>query len=108
MVGHGDLHEAAARAMGRSLELQIRTGQVLAEAHRTLELAATDRVGPGRLQELTQEGDGLRRAMERRAVIEQAKGIIIEAMRCDADRAFEVLVRQSQHENRKLAEVAEE
>ena len=48
----------------------------------------------------------LRRAMESRAMIEQAKGIIIATMGCDAEAAFHVLVKQSQHENRKLREVA--
>jgi transcriptional regulator with GAF, ATPase, and Fis domain len=48
----------------------------------------------------------LERALESRAVIEQAKGIIIATRRCSADEAFEVLRTQSQYENRKLREVA--
>jgi GAF domain-containing protein len=47
-------------------------------------------------------------ALASRAEIEQAKGIIMSTMRCDADAAFEVLVKQSQRENRKLREVARE
>jgi len=47
-------------------------------------------------------------ALESRAVIEQAKGIIIGARRCSSDAAFDLLVQQSQHENRKLREVAAE
>jgi GAF domain-containing protein len=50
----------------------------------------------------------LRQAMEHRSTIEQAKGIIMATTGCDADAAFDVLVRQSQHENRKLREVADE
>lgn len=50
----------------------------------------------------------LRAAMASRAGIEQAKGIIMATVGCDADTAFERLVQQSQHENRKLREVAEE
>jgi GAF domain-containing protein len=42
-----------------------------------------------------------------RAVIEQAKGIIMGSMRCDADQAFEYLVQQSQQTNTKLRTVAE-
>ena len=57
---------------------------------------------------LLDEITGLRKAMEHRAVIEQAKGIIIAAMGCDADAAFAVLVEQSQHQNRKVREVAED
>ena len=47
-------------------------------------------------------------AMQSRAVIEQAKGILMGAQRCSADEAFQILVRASQRENRKLREVAED
>ena len=47
-------------------------------------------------------------AMRSRAVIEQAKGIMMGAQRCSADEAFQILVRASQRENRKLREIAEE
>ena len=47
-------------------------------------------------------------AMKSRAVIEQAKGILMGAQRCGPDEAFQVLVRASQRENRKLREIAEE
>lgn len=50
----------------------------------------------------------LRVAMESRATIEQAKGIIMATARCDADTAFARLVDQSQHDNRKLRDVADE
>jgi GAF domain-containing protein len=50
----------------------------------------------------------LRAAMEHRAVIEQAKGILIGSTGCDEDEAFHLLVQQSQHENRKLREIAAE
>lgn len=52
--------------------------------------------------------DQLRGAMESRAVIEQAKGIVMGSMGCDADAAFDVLRTQSQAENRKLREIAAE
>ena len=45
-------------------------------------------------------------AMETRAVIEQAKGIIMGERRCTADEAFGVLTRVSQDSNRKLRDVA--
>jgi hypothetical protein len=48
----------------------------------------------------------LQRLIETRSTIEQAKGIVMASMNCDADTAFAVLVRQSQHENRKLSAVA--
>lgn len=42
------------------------------------------------------------------SAIEQAKGVIMATARCSAQSAFERLVAQSQHENRKLREIAEE
>jgi AmiR/NasT family two-component response regulator len=43
-----------------------------------------------------------------RSAIEQAKGIIMSTMHCSSDDAFHLLVKQSQQQNRKLKEVAEE
>ena len=48
----------------------------------------------------------LGRAMESRAVIEQAKGILMANHRVNADGAFDLLVERSQTENRKLRDVA--
>ena len=45
-------------------------------------------------------------AMENRAVIEQAKGIIMGERRCTADEAFRILTKVSQDSNRKLRDVA--
>lgn len=50
--------------------------------------------------------DQLQFALESRAVIEQAKGILMAREGVSADKAFEVLVRASQRENRKLRELA--
>ena len=47
-------------------------------------------------------------AMRSRAVIEQAKGIIMARTGVSADAAFEILVRASQRENRKLRTIATE
>ncbi len=55
-----------------------------------------------------QLSENLTAAMKSRAVIEQAKGVLMGARRCDADAAFQILVRASQRENRKLREVAED
>jgi GAF domain-containing protein len=49
---------------------------------------------------------GLSTAMESRAVIEQAKGIVMADRHCTADEAFAVLTRISQETNRKLRDVA--
>jgi len=56
----------------------------------------------------TQLADGLKRAMESRATIEQAKGVLVGTTHCTPEQAFAVLVKQSQHENRKLRDVAAE
>jgi GAF domain-containing protein len=45
-------------------------------------------------------------AMKSRAVIEQAKGILIGQHRCNPDEAFNILVRLSQHSHQKLRDVA--
>jgi GAF domain-containing protein len=45
-------------------------------------------------------------AMDSRAVIEQAKGIVMSERRCTADEAFSILTKVSQHSNRKLRDVA--
>lgn len=47
-------------------------------------------------------------AMRSRAVIEQAKGMLIERYKINDDRAFAVLTRASQHSNIKLREVADQ
>ncbi len=55
-----------------------------------------------------QLSEDLATAMKSRAVIEQAKGILMGAQRCGPDEAFQILVRASQRENRKLRDIAEE
>jgi GAF domain-containing protein len=46
-------------------------------------------------------------AMTSRAVIEQAKGMLMVQRKCDADAAFDILVQLSQHSHRKLRDVAQ-
>jgi GAF domain-containing protein len=48
----------------------------------------------------------LAQALVGREVIDMAKGIIMNATGCDPEEAFDTLVKQSQHENRKLRDVA--
>jgi AmiR/NasT family two-component response regulator len=61
-----------------------------------------------RLAELVREVEQLHAAREHQAVIEQAKGVIMSTMQCNADAAFAVLVAQSQTQNRKLRDIAAE
>jgi len=53
------------------------------------------------------EYQNLQGALGRRAVIEQAKGILMARHAIDQDRAFEMLRTHSQHNGRKLVDVAE-
>jgi GAF domain-containing protein len=50
--------------------------------------------------------EDMRRAMETRAVIEQAKGILVAQRHCTPEQAFELLTRLSQSTHRKLRDCA--
>jgi GAF domain-containing protein len=50
----------------------------------------------------------MRRAMESRAVIEQAKGILMERFKVTSEQAFTLLTHASQRSNVKLRDIAEE
>jgi GAF domain-containing protein len=50
--------------------------------------------------------EDMRRAMETRAVIEQAKGILVAQQHCTPEQAFELLTRLSQTTHRKLRDCA--
>jgi transcriptional regulator with GAF, ATPase, and Fis domain len=54
------------------------------------------------------EATGLARAMETRSIIEQAKGVLMATTGCSAGDAFDLLREQSQSENRKLRDIAQE
>ena len=55
----------------------------------------------------TTRADQLAEALRSRAVIDQAKGILMGARRCSAEEAFDILVRLSQQSQRKLRDVAQ-
>src|SRR4051812_12959571 len=55
---------------------------------------------------LRTELSGVRTAMRNRAVIEQAKGVLVERLGVSPDESFDHLVRLSQRANIKLIEVA--
>ncbi|MEU2347566.1 GAF and ANTAR domain-containing protein [Modestobacter sp. NPDC049651] len=55
-----------------------------------------------------QDAANMRRAMSSRAVIEQAKGILMERHKVTADQAFTLLTHASQQRNVKLRDLAEE
>ncbi|MEZ0166130.1 ANTAR domain-containing protein [Kineococcus sp. LSe6-4] len=82
------------------------------QAQRTLErFAAFAAVALGNAAALAEAGErveNLQIALQSRAVIEQAKGVLMARRGIDADEAFTVLSTWSQHGNRKLRVVAEE
>jgi GAF domain-containing protein len=49
----------------------------------------------------------LRAALESRAVIEQAKGVLLERYKLTPDQAFQFLARASMHTNRKVRDIAD-
>lgn len=55
----------------------------------------------------TSRAEQMTEAMSSRAVIEQAKGVLMAGRRCDADEAFAILVKLSQQTHRKLRDVAQ-
>lgn len=104
----GSIHEDARRALDEAAALRRRSQAAIDAAQATL--GELDRTGMEHEQVAALEAEvaGLRKAMESRATIEQAKGIIIATSGCSPDEAFALLVRQSQHENRRLRTVAED
>ena len=56
--------------------------------------------------QLADQARNMRLAMESRAVIEQAKGVLMAERRVDAEQAFEILRQASQRYNRKLRDIA--
>ncbi len=52
--------------------------------------------------------DNLQAALESRAVIDQAKGVLIERFRLTPDQAFQLLTETSMNANRKVRDIAEE
>jgi GAF domain-containing protein len=57
--------------------------------------------------QLGEQAHNMRLAMDSRAVIEQAKGVLMAQRHLDADQAFEVLREASQRYNRKLRDIAQ-
>lgn len=105
-------------AADRLDELSRSLGELRARRVAIQEFAATSRdreharnaiaESNAKLVEIQAELDGLRIAMRNRAVIEQAKGMLMLRLRIDEDKAFDYLRTMSNRTNRKLVEVAAE
>ena len=96
-VGALNLYSRAPDAFGPA---ELAFGQLLA-AHASLAVQAAAAYYSHR--DLAQQ---MRQALDSRAVIEQAKGVVIARTGCGPDAAFQALVARSQQENRKLRDVA--
>lgn len=84
------------------------TPAMLAVGQRLASYAAVVVANAVAFANVTESARNMQTAMESRAAIEQAKGIIMARAGCDADTAFGLMVQQSQYENRKLREIAAE
>jgi ANTAR domain len=85
-----------------SAQLEREVGPALVGSHRPP--GEDGETGP--LAALRQENAQLRGALDARAVIEQAKGMLMVRHQCSAERAFELLVGMSQSEQRKVRDIA--
>jgi GAF domain-containing protein len=98
VVGSLNTYSTSGRIPRAAQELAARFARYAA-------VAATNAAGYSRAVDLATH---LRVALESRAVIEQAKGVLMERYRCTPDDAFQRLVAQSRQENRKLRDLAAE
>jgi hypothetical protein len=93
-----------------SLNLYVRGGDdedVAQVAAPLVETAVVPVANTWLYEEAVRTADNLRLALETRAVIEQAKGILMERLKVTADQAFDALARTSNDTNTKLREVAQ-
>jgi GAF domain-containing protein len=58
-------------------------------------------------QSAREMADNLQAALESRAVIDQAKGVLMERYKLSPDQAFQLLAQASMHGNRKVRDIAE-
>ena len=98
---------AAALASDQDLASVILQSQQLQDEE-ILALADQHNVDTENLAQLSSEVDQLKSALKTRDLIGQAKGVIIATMGCSADEAFALLVTQSQHEQRRVSDIAAE
>jgi GAF domain-containing protein len=96
-----------------ALNLFVEEPEVLSDedielAQRIAGPAATTLANAGAYRRVSRLADQLQEALESRAIIEQAKGVLMARQGCDADEAFGILRRLSQSSNRKLRQIAAE
>ena len=97
LIGALNVYSQRPRAFGDG---EVQAGQTFAA------YAAVAVANANSFASTAEMADNLRTAMASRATIEQAKGILMARGGITPDQAFEILVRASQRENRKLRDVA--
>jgi GAF domain-containing protein len=96
-----------------ALNVYAREPNAFDEASRTAAVAfgSYAAVAPGNLyayRNARDKAENLQVALESRAVIDQAKGVLIERFRITPDQAFQLLAQVSMRVNRKVRDVADE
>lgn len=95
--------------LARAIDTATKVGSEVSSRQLTHTLAAFTAALPrdrSQTRALAKENDQLRRALETRDVIGQAKGVLMERFNTDAERAFEILVKLSQDSNTRVEGVA--
>ena len=103
VVGGLNIYECADDGAGHTLD----EGSVVV-AENFAGYAAVAVANAGLLHTTQRFAEQMREAMASRAVIEQAKGVLVALTACTPDQAFAELARQSRARNRKLALIAAE
>jgi hypothetical protein len=107
------LREDIERLLAAALQSDLDHLSAMAETREVqsrelLALADLVDVDIAKLRGAAAEIETLKAALVTRDVIGQAKGILMVTLRCSAEKAFALLTKQSQHENRKLHDIAAE
>ena len=96
----------------RAIEDSVSSLQrLLSEVHKEVDVAlrdAADWARPGEVSALRLEIEQLREGMASRAVIERAKGMLMQAHELSESQAFDLLSELSQRRHRKVRDVAAE
>ncbi|MDQ4069475.1 MAG: GAF and ANTAR domain-containing protein [Actinomycetota bacterium] len=100
LIGALNIYARTPRAFD---DADVRVGQVFFASYAAIAVGNADTFAS-----TAETADHLRAAMAHRATIEQAKGILMARGGLSPDDAFNLLVKASQRENRKLRDVAQD
>jgi AmiR/NasT family two-component response regulator len=108
MVLTSDLRSSATAARERALMLRAEVNRTVARADALVAQSFASAGSARAIHKLRDQVHNLNRAMQSRATIEQAVGIVIASTGKPPDEAFRALVQMSQRTNRKLRDIAAE